>query len=121
MCLNPKFQASAAGIETYLEVRQQPDISRNLVCRRTEARQWCQNVNVDLTGIRLGCDGVCVSEPTQLGDAFIQRLYFCMVPIKEGQETGLSARRSLRTPEADVVSRPFEIPKVPKEFLFAGQ
>ena len=54
------------------------------MCRRTEARQRRQNVDVYLTRIRLGCDGVGVSEPAQLGDALIQRLYFCVVPIKEG-------------------------------------
>jgi len=91
------------------------------MCRRTEARQRRQDVDVDLTRIRLGCDGVGVLEPAQLGDAFIQCLYFCVVTVEEGQETGLGTRRSLRAPEADVVSCPFEVPKVPEEFLSADQ
>jgi hypothetical protein len=67
-----------------LEVRQQPDIGRDLMRRRTKARQRRQDVDVDLARIRLGRDGVGILEPTQFGDAFIQRLYFCVVAIKEG-------------------------------------
>ena len=85
--------------------------------RRPEARQRRQDIDVDLARIRLGCDGVGILEPTQFGDAFVQRLYFCVVAIKEGQETGLSTRRSLYAAEADVVSCPFEVTEVPKEFL----
>ena len=54
------------------------------MCRRTETRQRGQDVDVDLARIRLGCNRVGVLEPTQLGDALIQRLYFCMVAIEEG-------------------------------------
>ena len=121
MNLNSEFQTGLPKPRAHLEVRQQPDISRDFMCRRTEARQRRQDVDVDLTRIRLGRDGIGVSEPAQLGDAIIQRLYFCMVTVEEGQKTGLGTRRSLRAPEADVVSCPFEVPKVPKEFLSADQ
>ena len=96
--------------KTYLEISQQPDVGCDLMCRCTEARQRCQDINVDFPGIRLGCDGVGIPEPTKFGDAFVQCLYFCMVAIKEGQETGLSTRRSLCTTETEVVSCPFEVP-----------
>ena len=111
----PKLQMFFPG--AHLEISQQPNISCDLVCRRAETRQRCQDVDVDLTRIRLGRDGVGVLEPTQFCDAFIQRLYFPVVVIKEGQKTGLSARRAFGTAETDVVPRPFEVPKIPKEFL----
>ena len=91
------------------------------MCRRTEARQRCQDIDVDFTRIRLGCDGVGVLEPTQLGDAFIQSLYFCVVPIKESQEASLSTRCSFCTTEPEIISCPLEVPKVPKKFLPADE
>ena len=102
----------------YLEVSQQPDVSRDLMCRRAKTRQRCEDVDVDLTRICLGCDGVGVLKPRQFCDPFIQRLHFGMVAIKKSQETGLSARRSFGTAETDVISCPLEVPKIPKEFLF---
>jgi len=118
MCLNPESREAIPGTKTYLEVREQPDVSSDLVCRRTETCQRRQDVNVDLARIRLGRDRVGVLEPTQFGDALVQRLYFCVVAIEESQETGLSTRRSLCTAEAEVVPCPFEVPEVPKQFLF---
>jgi hypothetical protein len=47
----------------HLEVRQQPDISRDLVRRRTKARQWRKDVDVDLARVCLGRDGVGVLKP----------------------------------------------------------
>ena len=111
--LNPEFHSRFP----YLEVGQQSDVSRDLMCRRAKTRQRRQDVNVDLARVRLGCDGVSVLKPTQFCDAFVQCLYFCVVAIEEGQETGLGTRRSFRTTEADVVSCPFEVPKIPKKFL----
>ena len=70
--------------QAYLEVCQQPDISRDLVCRCTETRQRRQDVDVDLAGIRLGCDGVGVLKSTEFGDPLIQRFHLCMVAVKEG-------------------------------------
>ena len=113
----PQSQKGGPAANAYLEVCQQPYISRDLMCRCTEARQRRQDVDIDFTRIRLGCDGIGVLEPTQLGDAFIQSLYFCVVPIKKGQETGLSTRCPFCAAESEVVSCPFEVPKVPKEFL----
>jgi hypothetical protein len=113
----PQPRRGGPATRTYLEVCQQPYISRDLMCRCAEARQRCQDVDVDFTGIRLGCDRIGILEPTQLGDTFIQSLYFRVVPIKESQETGLSTRGSFSTTEPEVVSCPFDVPKVPKEFL----
>lgn len=101
----------------YLEVSQQPDVSSDLMCRRPKTRQRCKDVDVDLTRIRLGRDRIRVLKPTQFRDAFIQRLYLLVVTVEEGQKTGLSARRPFSAAEAKVVSRPFEVPKIPKEFL----
>ena len=78
--------------------------------RRTEARQRRQDVDVDLARISLGRDGVGVLEPAQFGDTLVQRLHFCVIAIKEGQEAGLGARRSFRTAKSEVVSCPFEVP-----------
>ena len=50
----------------------------------TEARQRRQDVDIDLAGIRLRRDGVGVLEPIRFGDTFVQRLYFCVVTVKEG-------------------------------------
>ena len=91
------------------------------MCRCTETRQRCQDIDVDFTRVGLRCDGVGVLEPTQFGDALIQRFHLCVVPIKEGQETSLSTRRPLYTAETKVISCPFEVPKVPKEFLSTGE
>jgi len=121
MCLNPEFRTCIPETRAHLEVCQQPDISRDLMCRCTETRQRCQDVDVDLARICLGCDRVGVLESAQLGDALIQRLHLCVVAIKESQETRLSTRRSLCTAEPKVISCPFEVPKVPKEFLSVGE
>ena len=117
----PQSHNGGPAAKAYLEVCQQPYISRDLMCCRTEARQRRQDVDINFTRIRLGCDGIGVLEPTQLRDAFIQSLYFCVIPIKESQEAGLSARCSFCTTESEVVSCPFEVPKVPKEFLPVGE
>lgn len=85
--------------------------------RRSKTRQRRQDVDVDLARIRLGCDRVGVLEPTQFSDAFVQGLYFLVVAVEEGQEAGLSTRGSLCPPESQIVSCPFEVSKVPKEFL----
>lgn len=84
------------------------------MCRRTETRQRREDIDVDLARIRLGRNGVGVLEPTQFGDTLVQRLHLCVVAIEEGQETSLSTRRSLCAAEADVISCPYEVPKVPK-------
>ena len=102
---------------SYLEASEQPDIGRDLVRCCAKTRQRRQDIDVDLARIRLGRDRVGVLKPAQFGDPFIQRLHFPVVTIKEGQETGLGARRSFHTTEANVVPCPFEVPKVPKEFL----
>ena len=89
----------------------------HFVRRCAQTRAGLEDVNVDLAGVGLGRDGVCVWEPAELGDAHIERLDLLVVPVEKYQEGGLRARRPFDSAESKVVMRTSEVAEVPEKFL----
>ena len=51
----------------YLQIRQEPDISSDLVRRRTKRSKGRQHVCVNFAGVRLRGDGVGILETREFG------------------------------------------------------
>jgi hypothetical protein len=105
----------------YLQVREQPDIGRNLVRRGAEACQGRQDIDVNFARVGLGRNRIGVAETREFGDQRIQFLDFVMVAIEKGKEAGLRARGALNATEAEVIPGPFDIPQVPQELLVTSK
>lgn len=93
-----------------LQVSQQPNIRRDLVCSRTKRSKRGQNIDIDLSRVRLRSHRIGVSKPRELSDDCIQFFDFFMVTIKECQIAGLCPCSALDTPETKVLSRTFDVP-----------
>ena len=100
-----------------LQVCQQPQVRGHFVRGCAQTREGLEDVDVDLAGVGLGRDGVCVWEPAEFSDARIERLDLLVVPVKKCQEGGLRARRSFDTAEPEVVMRTSEVTEVPEKLL----
>ena len=103
----------------YLQVRQQAQIGRELVRGCAKAGEGREDVDVDLARVRLGRDGVRVPEAGELGDAAVELLDLIVVPVEQGEEARLGARRALDAPEAEVVPRTLDVAQIPEKLLFA--
>ncbi len=58
-----------------------------------------------------------VFEPRELGNERIEFFDLVMVAVKESQEAGLRFSGAFDTSEPEVLSRPFEISSITKQFL----
>ena len=101
----------------FFQVCEQADVRGHLVCARAEAAQRVQDVDVDLSAVGLGGDGVGVREAGELGHALVQGDDLGVLAVEEGEEGGLGAGGALHAPEAEIVPGTGKVPEVPKELL----
>ena len=108
-------------------------ICRNLVRRSSERSQWGEDINVDLTRVRLRRDWVRVRETRHLCNQSIEffhlfteeviqrtRVYrvnqahLIMVAIKQCEEARLRSRGAFNAPETQIVPRALYVAEVPE-------
>jgi hypothetical protein len=118
-------------------VGKEAQICRDFVRRRAERRQWCEDVNIDLTRIRLRRDWVRIREARHFCHQSIELLnlfsitmirmkesipchlsaHLFVIAIKQCQEACLRSRGAFDTTEAQIVPSPLNVAEVPEQFL----